>query len=895
MIGKSLGPYQVVANLGEGGMGQVYQARDTRLGRDVAIKVSAAEFSERFEREARAIAALNHPNICTLYDVGPNYLVMELVSGPTLAEVIAAARTPDDEGLSLGDAVAIARQIAEALEAAHEKGIVHRDLKPANVKITPDGVVKVLDFGLAKALAPDEASASADANSPTLLSPAPFDWHSERPEQGRGARTERGVILGTAAYMAPEQAKGRPVDKRADIWAFGVVLFEMLTGRKLFRGETATEIIAAVIKDDIALDRLPPAVPPAIRRLLARCLERDPKQRLRDIGEARIALADSASAAASAINDRPETPARSRASMLVWAALALALAGVAAVAAWWLKPGADLTVRRLELAEPLASSERLALSPDGSRIAYFSNAHLYVRALDAFTPQDLGPVHVTSTLPFWSPDGRTIGFFSAGAINTIPAAGGPVLQVCRIPATGYALDFAWRPDGTILFTVSRDSLYTVPAAGGTPAVYLAIDPKTEIEFTSVSALPDDRLIITTHIREPSSYRTERVGSGSDRKRTTIIADPDVTFVKYDPHGVLLFRRRGPNNGIWAVPIDDERVDLARAVEIAPRGSYFQADTTGSALIVLPPPAATSELVWVSQTGQVSPVLGMPIVAGSDPVLSPDGSRVAFVVDTEGDRHLVMRDLKTGSDTRLTPAGQDAPTLDQPSWFPSGDEVVFSTGSTTTREIVARRTDGSGGQRVLVSGLSGQVTPDGRYLVFLVDDGVGTRLRYAPLLADGSVGPAEHVLKQSDPLITAFDLSPDGSTLAYSLREVDGRLNAFLTDFPAGSRQLQVTTSGGAHPRFSGDEKALFYLTQAMPQTDPPRGAVAERPITLKPLDASGPPIQLFVEGKGPLDVIMPLFDVARDGRMLMMRRTGGDKRPSPRLILVQNWRAAVGR
>ena len=396
MIGKTLGPYQVVAKLGEGGMGEVYQARDTRLGRDVAIKVSAAEFSERFEREARAIAALNHPNICTLYDVGPNYLVMELVSGPTLAEVIAAARTPGAEGVRLADAIAIARQIAEALEAAHEKGIVHRDLKPANVKITPDGAVKVLDFGLAKALAPDEASATADANSPTLLSPA---------------RTERGVILGTAAYMAPEQAKGRPVDKRADIWAFGVVLFEMLTGRKLFRGETATEIIAAVIKDDIALDRLPPAVPPAIRRLLARCLERDPRQRLRDIGEARIALADPASTAASAIGERPETPGRSRASMMIWAALALVLAGAAAAAAWWLKPGADLTLRRIDLADPLASADGLALSPDGSRIAYFSGAHLYVRALDALAPQDLGAVHVTSALPFWSPDGRTIGFF----------------------------------------------------------------------------------------------------------------------------------------------------------------------------------------------------------------------------------------------------------------------------------------------------------------------------------------------------------------------------------------------------------------------------------------------------------------------------------------------------
>lgn len=342
--------------------------------------------------------------------------------------------------------------------------------------------------------------------------------------------------------------------------------------------------------------------------------------------------------------------------MLGWTALALLLA---AAAAWWLRPGADLPLRRIDLADPLASSNGLALAPDGSRIAYFSGAHLYVRALDALAPRDLGAVHVTSGLPFWSPDGRTIGFSAGGAINTIPADGGPVRQVCRIPATGRALDFAWRQDDTIVVAVSRDSAYTVPATGGTPAVYLAIDPKTEIEFTSVSPLPDNRLIVTTRIREPPSFRTELVGAGPDRRRTTIVADPDVTFVKYDPHGVLLFRRRGPNNGIWAVPFDETRVDLARAVVIAPGGTYFQADATGAALVGLPPPAATTDLAWLSQTGEVSPVPGTSVEVGSAPVLSPDGSRAAFVVDTEGDRNLVVRDLKTGSDTRLTPAGQDA--------------------------------------------------------------------------------------------------------------------------------------------------------------------------------------------------------------------------------------------
>ena len=305
--------------------------------------------------------------------------------------------------------------------------------------------------------------------------------------------------------------------------------------------------------------------------------------------------------------------------MMIWAALALALAGAAAAAAWWLKPGADRTLRRIELADPLASADRCGAG--SGRLAdrlFFRCASVRARPRRARAAGSRRR----------SRHGRAAVLVAGRAHDRILCRwrdqhdpGGRRTGAAGLPNPGdrvRAIDFAWRPDGTIFFTVSRDSLYTVPAAGGTPAVYLAIDPKTEIEFTSVSPLPDNRLIVTTRIREPSSFRTELVGSGSDRRRTTIVADPDVTFVKYDPHGVLLFRRRGPNNGIWAVPFDEARVDLARAVEIAPRGTYFQADATGSALIGLPPPAATSELVWLSRTGEISPVPGTPVNAGSDP-------------------------------------------------------------------------------------------------------------------------------------------------------------------------------------------------------------------------------------------------------------------------------------
>jgi Tol biopolymer transport system component len=265
------------------------------------------------------------------------------------------------------------------------------------------------------------------------------------------------------------------------------------------------------------------------------------------------------------------------------------------------------------------------------------------------------------------------------------------------------------------------------------------------------------------------------------------------------------------------------------------------------------------------------------------------------VDTEGDRHLIVRDLQTGRDIRLTPAGEAPPTLDAPSWSPSGDEVVFATGPATERRIVSRRTDGSGGQRMVAAGLVGQITTNHTYFVFLVDDGGTTRLRYATLAADGSVGAAQRVFAQSDPQVAAFDLSPDGSTLAYSVPEADSRLNTFLTDFPTGRRQVQVTTTGGAEPRFSGDGNALFYLARALPYTDPPRGALAMLPVALKSLAATGPPVQILAQGKEPPGITWPLYDVARDGRLLTMRRTGSETLPRPRLLLVQNWRGAMGR
>ncbi len=458
-----LGPYEIVAMIGAGGMGEVYRARDTRLGREVAVKVSAQKFSERFDREARAVAALNHPNICTLFDVGPNYLVMELVEGES-------PKGP----LPLDEALRIAWQIADALEAAHEKGITHRDLKPGNIKIKPDGTVKVLDFGLAK-VAP--TSHGDSENSPTLSM----------------AATEAGVILGTAGYMPPEQARGKPVDKRADIWAFGVVLYELLTGDRMFAGETMSDTLAQVLMKEPDLSR----VPAKTRKLLARCLQKEPKQRLRDIGEARFLLDEPAAV--------PAATVRPRSSLLAW--ILTSVATLAAVALGFLAYRhltEETRVVKLFLPPPekatfAAANDIPAVSPDGRRIVFAATAEgktsLWVRELDALTARALLGTD-EPRFPFWSPDSRTVAFFSNGKLKKIDVAGGPAVTLCDA-ANGFG--GSWNQGDVILFAPNQtNGLFSVPSAGGTAIQVTELDPSNaETSHRFPWFLPDGRHFLFT--------------------------------------------------------------------------------------------------------------------------------------------------------------------------------------------------------------------------------------------------------------------------------------------------------------------------------------------------------------------------------------------------------------
>ena len=837
--GTRLGAYEILSPLGAGGMGEVYRARDTRLDRDVAIKILPELFAidpdrlSRFEREAKTLAALNHPNIAQIHGLeesgGIRALVMELVEGEDLATRRARGRIP------MADALLIATQIAEALDAAHERGIIHRDLKPANIMLTGDGVVKVLDFGLAKAADQTAGVLSDSTNSPTFTSPA----------------TAHGVILGTAAYMAPEQAQGKRVDKRADIWSFGVVLWEMLTGQALFARDTVTDTLAAVLKDPPALDRLPADTPHAVQQLLGRCLERDPKLRLRDIGEARILLS------------RPLPPPRAAdgptASLRpLWpsVAAAIVLATLAGAAAWYFKPVPAVPLRRLELPAAMAESSSFALSPDGARVAYISGGRLFIRALDSLDANDLGPVHVTGGNLFWSPDGRAIGFTAEGIIRTMPAEGGPVFVVCRVPASARVMHAVWLRNGNIVFSVWRENLYTAPSTGGPPTVLLAIDPATEIDFHEISALPDNRLIVTTHRRKEDANVAELIDG---TRRVVLTSDPTAFQFAYVRPGILLFGRRTTNVGLWAVPFSENPIDLSTATLVQSGATSFDVAEDGTLIFGLPGRSKFS-VVWTDRHGAMSPAPGSDVeMSTPDLALAPDGRRLAFIQGSDPDASVVVRDLTTGVDTRL----------------------------------LVRRADVSGEARELTAGRLARITPDGRTLVFMVDERGRGRLRRAPLLPDGSVGAVQPVFPEaSEPNVLDLDLSPDGRLLAYTGRQADGRANVYVTDFARPDSQLLVT-DGGTRSRFARNGEELFYLKGITDERGQPKGLFMSVTVSGNPAIKIGAPVRLFEENAtaGPR---IRGYDVAPDGKRFIMTRPVA---PAPgegsRLVLVQNWRAAT--
>ena len=657
--GTRLGPYEILSALGAGGMGEVYRARDTKLDRAVAIKILPEAFAAdteriaRFQREAKTLASLNHPNIAHIHGLeesdGVRALVMELVEGEDLAQRIERGAIPPDEALP------IAKQVTDALEAAHEQGIIHRDLKPANIKVRPDGTVKVLDFGLAKAMEPTGVASPSVSQSPTITTPA---------------MTQAGMILGTAAYMSPEQARGKPVDKRADIWAFGCVLYEMLTGKRAFGGEDVSLTLADVMKGEADWQALPATLPPGIRTVLTRCLQKDPKQRLRDIGDVRLALDGAFERAPSQTSATVILASSTWSRGLPWATAAVAVA--AAVAGWSVRqpPPTPVTRFEIELRRTITSGagnnrRELALSPDGRSLVYVegerSTSRLMRRDIDQLAPTAIaGSEQQEPTMPFFSPDGGTVGFLSqrTGALMKIPIAGGtPVTLSERLENRAPPSGATWLPDGTIVHNAAG-GLWRVPATGGAPILLL----ETGVFAAGPMALPGGRAVLF-HVGGAgggeASLEALVLSSGERRK---IVSGRDPFYV---PTGHLVFARA--NGSLWAAPFDVDRLTITReptplsltAFRLSSVASAQFSVAANGSLAYVPgeSQAGTGSggiLAWVGRNGAATPVIDEPGVYDY-PRLSPDESRIAF-----SQNDIWVWDLRRGSRTRLTFDGRTMP-------------------------------------------------------------------------------------------------------------------------------------------------------------------------------------------------------------------------------------------
>jgi eukaryotic-like serine/threonine-protein kinase len=888
-------------------MGEVYRARDTQLKREVAIKVLPEAFAQdadrlaRFQREAELLATLNHPNIASVYGLeksdGVTGIVLELIEGETLADLI--ARGP----IAVNETLPITRQIADAFEAAHEKGVIHRDLKPANIKIRWDGQVKVLDFGLAKMLEP-EAAKSSLTMSPTLSVHA----------------TYAGVILGTAAYMSPEQARGKAVDKRADIWAFGVVVFEMLTSQPLFGGETITDVIAAVVSREPEWTVLPASTPNRLRELLRRCLTKDPKTRLRDIGEARIQIE-------ALLSDAPDEtvvvarPAMPRRRIIAAASVAL-VAGlvIAAIATWALTrplpPPAPRPVRFTVApigALPIATAgpfRDLALSPDGTHLVYITgtsatNNELWVRALDQLDAVQLRGL-TNPQFPFISPDSKWIGFISGGELRKVSMMGGPPVSICR--TQGAPRGASWGPDDTIVFATNSPSvgLFSVPAGGGDPKALTTPDPKQgEASHVFPFVLPGGQAVLFT-ITTASGVDNAQVAVldlKTGQRKTLIRGGSQAQFV--DPWtgseqagssgsghvGYLVYAAAGTLRAVrfdrTTLEVLSDPVPVLEQVMTKASGTVEFSLSRQGALSYMPGgvgvlAGAQRSLVWVNRQGREEPIKAPPRTYNSAR-LSPDGTRVAVDIrDQEYD--IWIWDLARETLTRLT---LDPGADDSPVWTPDGRRILFrSSRGGSAANLFWQLADGTGAVERLTTSPYNQypksASPDGKSLV-LAEQRPGTREDLMLLALDGK--------QQTQPLLqTTFnenngDISPDGRWLAYESDE-SGRMEVYVRPFPnVDGGRWPISAVGGSRPLWARSGRDLFFV-------DANGFLMAVPIIQTMPSFRPGKAVKVF-------DTLYFLgsaraYDVSRDGQRFLMIKDNApsaDPKPAPTvsMVVVLNW------
>ena len=895
LIGKSLAHFKITALLGKGGMGEVYRATDTKLGREVALKLLPSELAAdterlaRFRREARTLASLHHARIASLFGIeeieGATVLVMELVEGQDLSERLAA-----DGAFAVEDVVSVAIQIAEGLEFAHDHGVMHRDLKPANIKITAQDEIKLLDFGLARAFTGEPTDESSLLNTPTLTA----------------ALTQVGVVLGTAAYMSPEQAKGRSVDRRADIWSYGVILYELLVGKRLFQGDTATETMAEVMKTEIAWESLPSDTPETLRRLLMRCLDRNPATRLRDIGEARIALEDLRAGRRHDFG-QPAAAPLVRGFLherLVWAFLLLmALAGLAGTVL--LRPAAPepQMVQSTLLPPPgwdFVASSPFAVSPDGRRIAYVAYARpdtdeqtsgtnsIWVRDLDAAEPRQL-----TSTdgdaYPFWSPDGHWIGFFAYGKLNKIESRGGPVIPLCD--ATD-GRGGSWNRDGVIIFQRSwSDGLMRVAAGGGIAQPLTTLNPeRVDIVHRWPTFLPDGRhfLYYVACTTNPAVDEHSGIYLGSlDSDETSMVLRSESRALY--SQGYLLYRA---GSTLMARPFDPsarrltgDPVSVATDIPggaVSWGGAQFGVSASGLLVHMRGARIMSTVLQWRDRTGSIVETLSEP--GGYwEPKLSYDGKRVAVAVGQDV-ADIWIHDLQGDLQTRFSFDAADDRT---PLWSPDDRSIVYHSAQTSIGDIYLRPVSGQESAK-LIYGAKTQIaltdwSRDGRRIFFNYlepnENGWDTwALDMEGFTAEAVLaGPGDQ---------TDASLSPDGRYLAFSSDE-SGQTEIYVQSYPAAAGRWMVSgdriAGRATHPLWRGDGKELFYVRGS---------ALMAVPVVTDEGFTFGTPRFLFSLN---LNSVNAAYDPRQDGQQILTNEMPATNRDQVGARLIQNWTAVLAR
>jgi serine/threonine protein kinase/Tol biopolymer transport system component len=870
LLGQRLGLYQVLSLLGAGGMGEVYRARDTRLQRDVAIKVLPRPFVDdpdrlsRFRREAQLLASLNHPNIATIHGLeeadGVHYLVMELVAGQALAERIERAGP-----LAVSEALSLCRQIGEGLEAAHEKGIVHRDLKPANVKITPEGRVKVLDFGLAKAFRGD-SSETGLSNGLTVA------------EMG----TEPGAILGTPAYMSPEQARGKAADKRTDIWAFGCVLYEALSGRRAFGGATPSDTVAALLEHEPDWQALPRTTPASIQALLRRCLRKDPSRRQHDIADARIeieeALTETPVAVPAAAEPRPWRRA------IPWG-LAGLLAVIAAVALWSLWRGGASEQRhviRFAVAPPQGQvvgdpDAGVAISPDGNQIAYVPQTgdgqrQIYLRQLNELEGK---PVRGTegAAHPVFSPDGKWLAFVHGGGpLEKVSLSGGdpqPLYDYNKL-GKGWYFSNSWTPDGDALIFGTDSGLLQVSAAGGKPGfVSRAVQ---DLFHGYPQILPGGKAVLFTAVHELKRASVDILSLETGERRTLI--EPG-TCGRYVASGHLVY--------VWekkllAAPFDLGKLKLTAPPAVVLEGvattqaakAQFEVSKNGTLVYVPASESENRQLVWVDRRGAVKPVAAPPRPY-ENPRLSPDGRRVA----TSFRRGIWIYTMRSETLSRLTFGDERWPL-----WTPDGKRVTFSACTLKTCKLFSKPADGSGSEELLTESEhsidASSWSPDGQVLAFIggieVEHG---DIWLLPLCGDRK--PRPFLQTESKKGTAVF--SPDGHWLAYTSDE-SGQFEVYVQPFSGPGGRWQISTEGGDQPIWAHNGKELFYREG---------NKIMAVEVTTRPAFSAGSPRPLFAgqylhSPQRPAD-----YDVTPDGQRFLMVQPGLQEASAQQINVVLNW------